>query len=130
MTTRLRILVIDDEKPTRDLLEKMLTARDFMVLAAGGGKEGVEIAKREKPDAILLDMLMPGMNGAETMDALRNEVGTRDIPIIFLSALEDRPEDVKIVQQLGAKHFLNKDSALDVDAFVAKIVSVVEEGKK
>ncbi len=85
-----RILVIDDQEDVRELIGlslKKLTS--WEALAAASGAEGVAIAETEKPDAILLDMLMPGMDGAATLALLQQRHTTRGIPVIFLTG---RPE--------------------------------------
>lgn len=130
MTNGYRILLIDDERSVGELFKKLLSKKGFEVFFSESGREGIEAAKREKPDLILLDMMMPEMNGAQTMDALLADPGTAPIPIIFLSALEDRPEDIGIVKQFGASHFYNKARALDVESFSKQIIAVIEESKK
>ena len=82
-----RILIIDDEPDVRGLLKVRLTANRFQVLEAGDGPSGISIAKQNKPDLILLDILMPGMGGIETYRALKSDPVTQDTPIIFLTAL-------------------------------------------
>ncbi len=85
-----RVLVIDDQEDVRELVSlslKKLTP--WETLSAGSGLEGIAVAEAEKPDAILLDMLMPGMDGPATLVALRERPATRAIPVIFLTG---RPE--------------------------------------
>lgn len=79
------ILIIDDENSIRDVLEIALEER-FQVYLASSGDEGIEIAKRIKPDLILLDRMMPGKDGLATLEELKENEATRALPVIFLTA--------------------------------------------
>ena len=81
-----RVLVIDDEKANLDLIETLLKPAGFGVLRANGGREGVDMAKSELPDLILLDLMMPEVTGFDVVEALRAEEATRSIPIMVLTA--------------------------------------------
>lgn len=82
-----RILVIDDDEIIRLVLQLSLTTlAQWEVLTAATGQEGIEIAKAEQPDAILLDMMMPDMDGLATMNCLHAQVETQNIPIILVTA--------------------------------------------
>ena len=87
MGDRKKILVIDDERDIRLLLNKRLTANGYEVLEAGDGVSGIACAKKEHPDLVLLDAMMPGMDGIETYHALHRDSDTKNIPIIFLTVL-------------------------------------------
>lgn len=82
-----RILVIDDETGIRQIIQIALKAiAGWEVLMAASGPEGVAIAQMEHPDAILLDVMMPGMDGSETFQYLQSDPITETIPVIFLTA--------------------------------------------
>src|SRR5207237_10340714 len=83
MTT---VLVIDDEAPIRLLCRVNLEAEKMTVLEAPNGPAGLELAKREHPDVILLDVMMPGLDGWQVAERLLEDEGTARIPIIFLTA--------------------------------------------
>ena len=103
-----RILVVDDLEANRRLLEAKLTADYYDVLTARRGEEGVQIAKREKPDLILLDVMMPGgIDGYEACRRLKAHPETRHIPIIILTTLDDRDNKLRGLQA-GAEEFLTK----------------------
>ena len=80
------VLVIDDEAPIRLLCRVNLEAEGMLVLEAADGPSGLDTAKREAPDVILLDVMMPGLDGWRVAEQLLEDGRTRDIPIIFLTA--------------------------------------------
>jgi diguanylate cyclase (GGDEF)-like protein len=87
------VLLVDDDPDLRAVAEMQLTLRGFKVIQAEGGEEALELARTKFPDVILLDMMMPGMSGADVLRALHADPQTEDIPVIFLSAVsgtEDR----------------------------------------
>jgi len=87
------ILIIDDEPDIRDLMKIRFESQDIKCLTAEGGKEGVAIAKEQKPTAILLDLIMPEMDGFETYKLLKADERTKRIPIIaFTTQSPDRTE--------------------------------------
>ncbi len=82
-----RVLIIDDEPGIRRILQISLKAlTSWEVLVASSGSAGLEIATAERPDVILLDMMMPGMDGVTTLHRLREQIGIQHIPIIILTA--------------------------------------------
>jgi PAS domain S-box-containing protein len=83
-----RVLVIDDDPSIRERMKFQLQKQGYEVFLAEGGSRGVELALSEKPDVIVLDLLMPGVNGFETVTRLRAHSETRDIPIIIFTALD------------------------------------------
>jgi CheY-like chemotaxis protein len=81
------LLLIDDDDDIREIAQLSIeVGTDWRVLSAASGAEGIEIARAEKPDAILLDVMMPMMDGPATLEQLRNDDETRDIPVVFLTA--------------------------------------------
>lgn len=103
-----RILVVDDLEANRRLLEARLTADYYEVLMASRGEEAVQLAKRERPDLILLDVMMPGgIDGYEACRRLKAMPETRHIPVVILTTLDDRENKVRGLQA-GAEEFLTK----------------------
>jgi len=103
-----RILVVDDLEANRRLLEAKLTADYYEVITARRGEEGVQLAKREKPDLILLDVMMPGgIDGYEACRRIKAQPETRHIPVIILTTLDDRDSRLRGLQS-GAEEFLTK----------------------
>jgi len=90
-----KILVVDDEKDILSVLGKRLTAEGYFVLTANNGKDAVALAKSKSPDLIILDVVMPGMAGGEVAEKLKEDIRTKAIPVIFLTALLSRNEEYK-----------------------------------
>ncbi|MEZ5961497.1 MAG: PleD family two-component system response regulator [Hyphomonadaceae bacterium] len=118
-----RILVVDDLEANRRLLEAMLTADYYDVLMASRGEEAVQLAKREKPDLILLDVMMPGgIDGYEACRRLKAMPETRHIPVVILTTLDDRDNRVRGLQA-GAEEFLTKP--IDDVQLMARVKSLL-----
>jgi DNA-binding NtrC family response regulator len=90
-----RILVVDDEPANVDLLEQELADAGYLTLSAPSGEQAIEVSLKEKPDLILLDVMMDGIDGYETCRRLKAGESTRAIPVIFLTALTDSFEKVR-----------------------------------
>ncbi len=102
-----KILIVDDVVSNVLLLKILLTNEKFQVCTANCGNACIESAKRDKPDLILLDVMMPDINGFDTAIILKKDPETKDIPIIFLTALNN-PSDLVHGFQVGANDFLTK----------------------
>lgn len=102
-----RILVVDDIETNRRLLEARLSAEYFDVVLASSGVECLQRATETMPDLILLDVMMPGMDGFETCKRLKSDPATRHIPVIMVTALDQREDRVKGLEA-GADEFLTK----------------------
>lgn len=118
-----RILVVDDLEANRRLLEAKLTAEYYDVLMASRGEEGVQLARREKPDLILMDVMMPGgIDGYEACRRLKALPETRHIPVVILTTLDDRNNRVRGLQA-GAEEFLTKP--IDDIQLMARVKSLL-----
>jgi two-component system response regulator ResD len=95
-----KILVVDDEDDVRSLLGLMLAKRNYLVEEAGDGKEALEKVAASKPDLILLDIHMPGMDGFQVYRHLRSDPGNEKIPVIFCTALRI-PDIIKSIKSPG-----------------------------
>lgn len=84
-----KIITIDDERPIRSLIRHTLRQDDHEVFEAGDGREGLKVIRRERPDLIVMDFVMPEMNGAETLRAIRSDPQIAHIPILFLTGVKD-----------------------------------------
>jgi len=94
-----KIAIIDDEEDIREILSYNLQKEGFQVFVAENGKQGIELCKNEKPDLILLDVMMPGMDGIEVCETIRNTSGLENVLICFLTA---RNEDYSQIAGLDA----------------------------
>lgn len=95
------ILVVDDEKDLLDLIEYNLKKEGFNVLKAENGEEGIKIAKEHKPDLVLMDIMMPKMDGMEAVEKMRGDDDLKSIPIIFLTARSDEKTEVEGLNKGG-----------------------------
>src|SRR4029077_16550668 len=93
-----RVLVVDDIAANVKLLEARLAAEYFDVLTAGSGKEALEICERERVDVVLLDVMMPGMDGFETCLRLKSNPKTHHIPVVLVTALDQVSDKVRGLQ--------------------------------
>jgi len=103
-----KILMIDDEDDIRTVAQMSLqTVGGFQVLLASGGEEGLEMLEREKPDLILLDVMMPGIDGPGTLKRLKENPETAHIPVVFLTAKAQQME-LEELKSMGAAGVLTK----------------------
>ena len=107
MTDQPTILVIDDNASARHVVESMLTNMDLRLLFADNGPDGLKEAAENQPDLILLDIMMPQMNGYEVCEKLREATKNTDVPIIMITALDDRASRIHGIE-CGADDFLTK----------------------
>lgn len=117
-----KILIAEDEKPLRDTLTSKLKDANYEVVEAKNGHEVLEKIKIEKPDLILLDIVMPEKNGFEILEDLRIKQNDKT-PVIVLSNLEEK-EDVERGKNLGISEYITK-SDISLNDLVVKIHSLV-----
>jgi GAF domain-containing protein/CheY-like chemotaxis protein/anti-sigma regulatory factor (Ser/Thr protein kinase) len=98
------VLVIDDEAAVRDLMQRFLAREGFRVVTAAGGEEGLQRAHELRPDAITLDVMMPGLDGWAVLSALKADPELADIPVVMLTIVDDR----NLGYALGASDYLTK----------------------
>ena len=102
-----KILTIEDDPGQRMMIQKTLEKKGYTVLLADSGEKGLEAAFLQKPDLILLDVIMPGMHGEEVCKKLKNDTRTKNIPVLFLTSVNE-PRDVIEHYDLGAEVHLTK----------------------
>jgi len=103
-----KILIVDDEKDVLLMLEKRLSAEGYYVLTANNGRDAINIAKSESPDLIILDVVMPGMEGDEVAEKLKEYPSTKKIPVIFLTAIIGKRESRKKDHIIGGNFIFAK----------------------
>ena len=119
-----KILLIDDEKDFSHFLKKALEAtEEFKVTACNEGREGMQKAKEDAPDLILLDVMMPGMGGYEVAEGLQKSEETRQIPVIFLTAVVTEREVKDDGYMLDGKRFVAKP--VRIKELISKINAVL-----
>ena len=115
-----KVLVVDVEREIRHLLQTSLSEEGYEVVAASNGEEAIELAKRENPQVILLDIEMPGIDGIETCKRLKAEEKTRLIPIIMMTTLGGR--DIEAYLE-GAADVVNKP--FDIKQLASRVKSML-----
>ena len=112
------ILVVDDEQPLRDLLADVLELDGHRVLVAANGREALAIARRDRPDLVVSDVMMPLLNGVRLCQQLKADPSTASVPVILMSSVGAR-----IVNGSGADAFVKKPFDLDeVEALVRRLL--------
>lgn len=122
-----KILIIDDEFPMRYLIEHQLRREGYEVNLAKDGPSGIKAAQLHQPDLIVLDVMMPGMDGFEVCNEIRNDPGTTQIPIIFLTALETKEYKSK-AYEVGADDYLTKP--FQADELLAHVSAILRRSKR
>jgi DNA-binding response OmpR family regulator len=126
----MRTLIVDDEAPIRLLCKVNLEAEGIEVLEAGDGVTGLELARAEKPDAILLDVMMPGLDGWNVAEQLLADESTSAIPIIFLTARADLRDRVRGMDAGGLDYITKPFNPLELATVVREAVDAVERGER
>ena len=108
-----KILVVDDSPTERHFLGGILTNRGYQVIMAENGEEAIAMAKQEKPDLILMDVVMPGLNGFQVTRAITKDDETRHIPVIMCTTKGQETDKIWAMRQ-GARDYVTKPVTQDV----------------
>lgn len=122
------ILLVDDDPLVVRMYQNKLTKDGYMVNTASNGEEALIQVMKEKPDLILLDIMMPKMNGVETLKRLKAEEKTEMIPVIILTNLGDNPDDIEAAKNLGALDYLVKAN-ITLKQLSERVKKAIEIGK-
>lgn len=115
MSEQISILIIDDDRMIRQLLQSTLSRKDFVVHAAEDGQSGVDLAQKEDVDVILLDWMMPGMDGMEVFRQLKQNEKTRQVPVFMLTS-KGTGDDIDQAISAGIDDYIVKPfSTSDID---------------
>ena len=125
-----RVLVIDDEAPIRLLCRVNLEAEGMEVLEASDGPSGLELARAEKPDVILLDVMMPGLDGWRVAEELTDDNGTSEIPIIFLTARAEFRDRARGLDIGGVDYVTKPFNPIELAALVEDLLHRIERGER
>ncbi len=124
--TRSKILIVDDEMDTLLPLKRSLEVENYIVTGASNGLEAIEKAKKEIPDLILLDLMLPGMDGYEVCYRLKKDASVKNIPIIMLTARDTVRDTVKGLDT-GADDYVTKP--FNLNELKARIKSVIRRSR-
>jgi DNA-binding response OmpR family regulator len=125
-----RVLVIDDEAPIRLLCRVNLEAEGIRVLEAADGKTGLDLARAEEPDVVLLDVMMPGLDGWRVAEELLEDDRTRVIPIIFLTARAEFRDRARGLDIGGVDYVTKPFNPLDLAPLVLDLLARIDRGER
>ena len=108
-----KILIIEDETDLREAIKTALSYEQFIVCTAKDGEEGIEVALREKPDLIILDLLMPKVDGLAVLKALRADEWGREVKVIVMTALDDMEKISEVIDAGGDEYIVKTDITLN-----------------
>jgi DNA-binding response OmpR family regulator len=125
-----RVLVIDDEAPIRLLCRVNLEAEGIRVLEAADGTAGLDLARDERPDVVLLDVMMPGLDGWRVAEELVEDDRTRGIPIIFLTARAEFRDRARGLDIGGVDYVTKPFNPLDLASLVRGLLDRLDRGER
>jgi DNA-binding response OmpR family regulator len=125
-----RVLVVDDEAPIRLLCRVNLEAEKMEVLEAADGESGLETARVEKPDVVLLDVMMPGMDGWEVAERLLDDEATREIPLVFLTARAELRDRARGLELGGVDYITKPFNPVELAFVVESMLERVRRGER
>lgn len=128
-----QILIVDDDKNFREIWRTKLISSGFNVLEAENGKVALELLKTNKPDIILLDIIMPEMDGVETFFAIKENPELENIKIFFITSMDDLNEELgkyhkKIAGEIGAVDYLRK--ATELNELISILNRTIQNARK
>jgi DNA-binding response OmpR family regulator len=123
-----RVLVIDDEGPIRLLCRVNLEAAGMVVDEAENGASGIEAARKERPDVILLDVMMPGMDGWDVFGELVKEERTATIPVVFLTARAELRDQARGLELGGVDYVTKPFDPLELAPLIDDLLERIERG--
>jgi DNA-binding response OmpR family regulator len=125
-----RVLVIDDEAPIRLLCRVNLEAEGMEVLEADDGPSGLEEARSSRPDVILLDVMMPGLDGWAVAEQLIDDASTKDIPIVFLTARAELRDRARGLELGGVDYVTKPFNPVELASLVRSLLGRVHAGEQ
>lgn len=130
MADKQTILVVDDEQDLLDLIEYNLKKEGFDVLKAEDGEEGIKMARKHSPDLILLDIMMPKMDGLEAVEIIRDDEELKRIPIIFLTARGDEKTEVEGLNKGGDDYITKPISTTKLISRIKAVLRRFEDNEE
>ncbi len=126
MANARKILLVEDDPAIVRMYSRRLTNDGYEVRTAQNGEEGLAAIKESPPDIALLDIMMPKMSGLDALRAIKSDSGLKDIPVVILTNLGDREDDIRMCKELGAEDYWVKVNMNinELSGKIAKIISV------
>jgi DNA-binding response OmpR family regulator len=125
-----KVLVVDDEAPIRLLCRVNLEAEKMEVLEAADGETGLATARAEKPDVVLLDVMMPGMDGWAVAERLLEDEATREIPLVFLTARAELRDRARGLELGGVDYITKPFNPVELASVVESLLERVRRGER
>ena len=121
-----KILIVDNEKSLLDLYSAILVKNGYEVLTASSAKEGFALAVSAHPDLILLDVMMPSVDGADAFVSLSENASTKHIPVIFLTSIVNEEEVEAARGKIRGREFISKSTPMD--KFIVRVKTALSSG--
>ncbi len=129
MATEAKILLVDDDITLHEMYAERLRAEGYVVVSAYDGEEALSKVYKEKPDLILLDIMMPKINGIDVMKKLRDDDTTKNIPVILLTALVQEIDKVKSIMKPCDQYLIKSETMpANIITAIEKSLAVVKKG--
>lgn len=122
---RVAVLIAEDDPGLRAMLGTALTLEGFAVQEAANGAEALSAVRRRKPDVVLLDLVMPWVNGLEVLTAIRMDPATEDVPVIVMTGTPAQPHDLR---GLGPVDLMHKP--IEIEALLARVAAALRRSRK
>lgn len=121
--TKRKILIVDDEEDFALFLKRKLERRNYKVFTAYNGQDGIRLGKAHKPDLVLLDITMPGIDGFEVLRRLKEDPKTMTVPVIMLTGKDDDDSKIKAAGLYNEDYIVKPVDVTDLQARIEKVLS-------
>jgi two-component system alkaline phosphatase synthesis response regulator PhoP len=128
--TKIKVLVVDDEAPIRLLCRVNLEAEGMEVLEAADGEAGLALARSEQPDVVLLDVMMPAMDGWQVAERLFEDAETSEIPLVFLTARAELRDRARGLELGGVDYITKPFNPVELASVVERMLERVRRGER
>ena len=127
---RKKVLIVDDEPNVRQLVSKILS-RDYTVIEARDGEEAINVVRSQKPCIVIMDMMMPKMDGLTACYAIKKDLATKSIPVVMLTAIDQELNKKLSTTVMGANKYMTKPfSAQELLETIKQLVNGTEQGNQ
>lgn len=125
-----RVLIVDDQSDIRLMCRVNLQLEGFEVIEAANGQEGLAKARQERPDVVLLDVMMPGLDGWQVLDAMKADAATASIPVVLLTARVQREDEIRGWSAGAADYLAKPFNPATMTAVLRRVLSEDDEGAR